>query len=87
MPRRKRLQETEEIEAAVASPKAPITSLPDRTPKITASRFFVTRMKDPLVVAFLTCEQMNASTRRLTRSEWASEYDKFLAEPRTGGSY
>lgn len=69
--------------AAEAPARAPVTQLPDRTPKLTLERAFNTRMGDPLVQAFIAEQRAKGSVRRLTRAEWTAEYNAFLAAPRS----
>lgn len=62
---------------------APVTQLPDRTPKVTVQRAFVTRRNEALVKAFFVEEKLTQPRlRKLTRAEWAAEFEKFLRAPR-----
>lgn len=60
----------------------PRTSLPDRTPTMTARRAFIAQRFEPLMKAFFVEEEGAHKIRRLTKNQWKAEYAAFLKKPR-----
>ena len=54
----------------------------DSAPLMTAPRAFVAGLNNPITVAFLHEEGLRGGVRKLTRSQWKAELDKFIKAPR-----
>lgn len=79
----------EEIAEAVPAPEAVPLVLPVEAPtpppdvpEVTARSHFSGRLRDPVVKAFISCEERAHGTRKLPESEWAQLFSDFLAVAR-----
>jgi hypothetical protein len=65
-------------EPAPATKVTPIT----REPGVTLS-VFARSHRGPIMKAFMQCERLQSThTRKLTRTQWAAEFDAFVNKPR-----
>ena len=54
----------------------------DSAPLMTAVRAFMARRNQPIAIAFLHEEKLRGKIRKLTRSQWSAEFEKFIKAPR-----
>lgn len=71
-------ENTKALQASRAAREAgkPVTKHHSAEPLMAVQRAFQGRQRNPVVVAFIRSEQLS-HTRKLTRSEWKSEFEKF----------
>lgn len=59
------------------------TAAPEAPPRLhVAARYFVPRLDDDVVQAFLHIERLRGSTRKLSAADWDAELSTFARAPR-----
>jgi hypothetical protein len=69
---------TETVEAAIDAPPVVV----DTSDHITVEKFLRSVRNKDLAGAFLHCEKLRSTVRKMPQAEWQATYDAWLAAPR-----